>query len=332
MSDSPPEDLKTATPVAEAPAEKPAESPPADGADSKSPPSMLDTVKAALAPRAETESSTVDKSPEKEGSETAAPAEDDGEEFKDLPSKEELQRLHSKTRRRMQWFMDKMSGQDTEIQELKPQAEAYARVQKYIADAGLDTTEVNTGFEVMRAIKANDPWKALEKLRPIMAVLEKQAGVVLPPELQEQARGGYISEAHAQELAQLRAREAANRQTIERQQQANFEQQRQAATQAVTTELSSWESSKAASDPDYQAKKAPFLHEALQAKWARGERPRNPQEAREQAEKTMKEVEDRLRSILPKPVEIRPTTGSTTPAAKPQVASMVDVVRRAVGR
>jgi DNA repair exonuclease SbcCD ATPase subunit len=329
MSDSPTEIEKTVAPAAEAPAEKPAESPPADGSDSKSPPSILDAVKAAIKPKAAAESSTADKSPGAESPESALP-EDDGEEFKEPPTKEELARLHSKTRRRMQWFMDELSTREKRFQEVAPKAEGFDRIQKFVSDAGLTADEVNRTFETARALK-QDPWTALATLEPIVEKLKQITGRALPNDLQEQARGGYISEQHASELAQLRAREAAQRQQIENQSRQAQEQQRAAAQAAVQTAFGEWESSKA-TDPDYTAKKAPLLHRFLKAKWADGEIPSTPQAARAQADQVMKEVEEHLRALLPKPAEIRPITGTTSPAARPQVASTLDAVRRAVGR
>src|SRR3546814_12555294 len=81
---------------------------------------------------------------------------------------------------------------------------------KYVEEAGLETAEVNQTFEAARLIKDAgrgqvDPAVALEAIMPFVQSLQALAGQVLPPELQQQVEQGALSEAHARDLARLRA-------------------------------------------------------------------------------------------------------------------------------
>lgn len=340
MPDSPPDEIKNTTPetpVSETPkAETPAVSPPADGQDGKSPTSTLDAVMAAIKPKTEAGSSDAKVAGKETAQETSSTeakpeGEDDGEELGEVTS-DELNRYTSKTRRRVKQLIEQRDTYRGQVESLTPKADALDRVTDYIAKAGLTKDEVNLGFEIMQAMK-NDPFRANELLAPYVTKLQEVTGRILPVELQEQVRGGYISEAAAQELATLRARNALAQASAERQTQTTLASQRQADLSAVQTELTTWETSKAATDPDYQAKKATLVQRFLKAKWADGDMPRTAEAARKQADDVLKEVETHLRSVAPPKQELRPIQGGTTsPAARPAVTSTLDAIRRAVGR
>lgn len=340
MPDSPPDEIKNTTPetpVSETPkAETPAVSPPADGQDGKSPTSTLDAVMAAIKPKTEAGSSDAKVAGKETAQETSSTeakpeGEDDGEELGEV-TPDELNRYTSKTRRRVKQLIEQRDTYRGQVESLTPKADALDRVNDYITQAGLSRDDVNRGFEIMRLMK-QDPFEALRHLAPYVAKLQEITGGVLPAELQEQVRGGYISEAAAQELATLRARNALAQASAERQTQATQASQRQAESSAVQAELNTWETSRAATDPDYQAKKAPLVQRFLKAKWADGEVPRTAEAARKQADDVLKEVETHLRSIVPPKQEIRPLQGVTSsPAARPAVTSTLEAIKRAVGR
>lgn len=307
-------------------------------------PSILDAVKAALEPKDE------EKSPGSEGQEAdtedaEAKSEEDGAED-DLGdvTEEELSSYRPKTKRRIEGLLNERKALKDELEGLRPQAQQFEQMVNYVRDAGLDTHEVNQTFEAARLIKAAsrgqvDPQVALDAIMPFVQEVQALAGQILPPELQSQVEQGALSEAHARDLARLRAstqaRDAAARQAADVAARQQAEQQTQAqarqAAQATAQAVSAWENSWKQSDPDYRLKTGRVQEKVELEVMRRRGAPLGPEEALAIAKKARADVEAELRAFQPKRTEVKPVTGQAASESRPKPKTSLEAMKMAIG-
>ncbi len=299
---------------------------PTDDKGAKAPASILDAVNSALKEQPATGESPAPDSPG-----TDAPTE--AEAQSDEVTQDELNRYHSRTRKRIQHFIGKTKEQAAEIGRLQPLAEQAERINGFVQNSGLDWDEVNSGFELMRLMKTN-PIEAREKLAPIWDALNKVCGVELPPELQQKVDQGYVDEATARELAQSQAQarlaQNANQRTAERIQQTQQAAAHQHATNSVKSAVSTFESSWKKSDPDFAAKYPRVMEKVeltLSRMAASGKRLSSPADAVKVIEDAKKAVEADLKPFLSKREAIAPLpNGAVAANGNPKPKSMADAV------
>lgn len=318
-----------------------ASSPADEGVDH---PTLLDAVTAALKPKDE------EKSPGSEGQEAETETEEakpeEGEADDDLGevTEEELSRYRPKTKRRIEGLLNERKSLQAELEGVRPQAQQFERMVQYVQEAGLNTDEVNQTFEAARLIKAAsrgqiEPSAALEAIMPFVQELQALTGQILPPELQTQVEQGALSEAHARDLARLRAgnqaRDAAARQAAEAAQRQQAEQHTrstaQAAAQRVATAVSAWENDWRSSDPDYRLKAGRVNEKVELAVARRRGAPLSPEDAVAIAKQAKTEVESELRALRPKPTEQRPVTGQVASDARPKPKTSLEAMKMAIG-
>lgn len=276
---------------------------------------------------------------EKEGD--SEPAEGDkpkdGEdELSDEVTDEELNSYKPKTQRRMRQLLDQRDEARREIESLKPAAERMERITEYVANAGLDSQEVNTGFEIMRMMK-QDPVKALETLTPYYQALQQAVGEVLPEDLNLEVQEGRISEERARELSRSRSREALARQASEqaaaRAEALQSQQQVETVARQAQAAVSAWEQKWSSSDPDYPAKSARVM-EKIQLEMLRREkagmaRP-TPEEAVQISQKALDAVNAELKPLLSKrqAIEAPVTSGGAATDARPVPQNTMDALEQ----
>ncbi len=288
--------------------------------------SVFEAVNSAL-----TEGKASGDSPAPNSPATDAPTE--AELLSDEVSKDELNRYHSRTRKRIQHFIERTKGQATEIGRLKPLAEQAERLNGFVQQSGLDWDEVNSGFELMRLMKTN-PIEAREKLEPIWNALNRACGFELTPELKQKVDLGYVDEATAQQLSQAQARahivQNANQRTVEQIQQAQQEATHRQATQSVKSAVSTFESQWKKSDPDFAAKYPRVMEKVeltLSRKAMKGERLTSPADAVKIIEDAKKAVEAELKPYVQKREPIAPLpNGAIAANGSPRPKSMADAV------
>jgi len=303
---------------------------------------LVSRVKDALAKKPEAENTTdsgeqgskpdpVTDAPAKEGD-----AADDGSG--DL-TEEELARLRPKTRKRIDNLLKDRSDRDAEISTLKPDAEQFRTVKRFVEEAGLSKDEVNQGFDVMRALK-RDPARAYQVLRPIMDQLEQINGLVLPDDLQQAVRLGQITEAHATELSRTRASTAlSQRQLQERNESAEAQRQQDAHKSRVdetSTKVSEWERSQEKSDPDWKHKqKAVMQAVELETMRQMNAKPGwfpSPDEALKISKDALAGVNEQLKAFVPRKREINPAHADSSAASSlgPKPKTALEAARRAL--
>lgn len=332
----------------------PAESPPAEKKDDNKSFGIADAVRAALNPEKEQSSGSGEDEGKGESDDAPDPAVGDkkpeeGEGDEDDLTKEEFQELKPKTRRRIEKLARQNTTLTTRVAELEPKAQALEAFHSITRNANLNKDDVNTIFHIGGLMK-NDPVKAWEVLKPIVAQLQEIVGEIIPKDLQDQITTGRITQDAAKELSRLRAEKGVNIST--QQQNTERENQNRAAQAAESAQtlqrdvggaITKWENDWKASDPDYSLKSS-RVSEAIELELNRAiilakegkpnNLPRSVEEAVKMANDVKKRVEKEMRQLLPKrnnPI-IHVTGTGVTNGSKPVLKNMNDVVRMAVGQ
>lgn len=220
----------------------------------------------------------------------------------------------------------------TDLPKLKQNADAMATIVNYSRDAGLNSQEVNTGFEIMKAMKQS-PAKALELLTPYVQALYQATGEILPADIQKSVDEGRIDEAHARELSRARASANFANGTVENVRTAETARAAEAARQShvgnLTNAITEWENQWKTSDPDYSLKSNDVLRELkLRLLENNNQLPKTNAELITLANGIKTEVDAKFKKLMPKKRELKPVilsgSGAKTVSAP---KSMLDVVR-----
>jgi hypothetical protein len=299
-------------------------------ADEKgSPASMLDAVKTAL------DIGDQEKTPvsETEGSKAEVVASDEKPADEADFTEDELKSYKPKTQERIRRLVGKIHDAKSEADSLRPKADGFERISAFVRDKGLSEQDVNTGFEIM-ALMSSDPVRAYQVLTPIYQQLAANVGAVLPQDLADDVRLGYVSQNRAQELAQTRAladieRNRAQR-FVEQRQQEEIGRQNQAHIDGVAGAVTTWEKAKSANDPDWELKRE-RIGELIELEVRRAGYPQNPQQAVELAEKALMRVSQELKKFAPRATSVTPVTGAASGRSQAQPQNMLEAIKRAVG-
>jgi hypothetical protein len=298
--------------------------------------SMIDAVQAALEPKeASPPSPNQDQQPPAADSEAPKA---DGEIPDDL-SEDELKALSWKAQQRFKKLASTLKTRDGEVTTLKTKADEYDKIVGSINKAGLDNREVDELIEIGSLLK-KDPARALAALQPIVDTLRDVAGEILPPELQERVRLGYISESDARELHKAKVNEGQARRTAERE-----SAERKAADEATANEklistsvsaVEAWEKQQAATDPDWTLKQKEVAEQVELAIVREAQKRNAPwfpnaKESVELSKAALKTVNERLARFKARPNEIRPPAApGASPRSKPAPKTMLDAINNAL--
>ena len=285
--------------------------------------SVLDRVKAALAPKPDGSSPSKAGQDVKPNPET--PSEDDEKEPENDPTAEDIARYHSKTRKQVQRLLSQRNQALDKVKELEPEAEGFRRFTSYIRDSGMNADEANLLLEVGRNMK-RDPLKAWEQLKPYVAALQQMAGEELPDDLKAAVTKGEITEPYARQIARGRTETT----VLSRRTQAQDEQaqQRQQADQtarhadAVAQTISGWESNQAKTDPDWKLKQE-RIGELIELEVRRSGYPKTTQAALDMAEKAKTKATAEIARYAPRPqpvTSVNPASATRVAPAKPTTA------------
>lgn len=203
--------------------------------------------------------------------------------------------------------------------------ERFLQLHTFMQNANLEPAEVNSGFQIMAAMK-NDPQAAYDALLPYMQNLETILGKKLPPDLQEQVDDGHATEEIATELAQRRSRQAAAEAAGEK---AKTEAQAAQAAQ-VSGAVSKWEADWQTADPDYAVKQPRVLEKIKLAILEKG-LPASTAAAVKLANDSKAAVDAELAALRPKPKAIVPPVGGAAPKSVAEPKSLMDIIRQKAG-
>ena len=307
------------SPAASSPAEKPA--------------TMLDAVKAAIAPKEATPASKSTDQPA-EGEDPDSTKAETPED--DTLSPEEIKALSARTQQRFSKLTKNLKAASSEIESLKPKAAEFDKIDTYVRNAGLSPQDVAGTLEIAALLRSS-PQGALARLLPIVAQLQSMTGETLPTELQTRVDQGYLTEADAKTLAKAQAGErlATQRATALTEDQQNEARKQEFRTLTTDTvgKVTSWEAQQATRDPDWHLKRdfiADLVKSAIDDKSRELNRPwfPNAAEAVELSANALKTVNERVKRFGPRPTEIRPVSnGGASPRSNAVPKTMLDVVR-----
>lgn len=288
------------------------------------PKSLLDVVKSAVeAPKA-AESATV----EGEGVEASAEAKEKPEGETQAEADEKLP-FHQHPR-----WKEVLAERDG----FREDAGRFRQMESYMQEHGLTAEEVGQGFTVMAQLKSGkseDLAAAREYFATGLAALDAQLGNVLPDDLQERVDEGLVDVETAQELARTRAAEKLTKDRLEardtRDAETRAADDAQKVANAMAEAVEGWEQRIKGNDPDY-AKKATLVETTCRAIVQRdpAKTPKNAHEAVALVEEAYGQVNDILKSSLPKPkpVALAPRGSSATAVAQPK--TLRDAVQAAL--
>lgn len=297
--------------------------------------SMIDAVQAALEPK---EASPTSPNPDPAAQADPDAPKADGEISDDL-SEEELKALSWKAQQRFKKLASTLKARDGEVATFKTKADEYDKIVGSITKAGLDNREVDELIEIGSLLKSN-PAAALARLAPIVNVLQEVAGEILPPELQEEVRLGYITEARARELHKAKVNANHTQRTAEKQ-----AAERKAADEAAEAQklidtsvsaVEAWEKQQASADPDWHLKRKEVAEQVELAIVREAQKRNAPwfpnsEESVKLSKEALKTVNERLARFRPKPAQILPPhTPGASPRSKPAPKTILDAINNAL--
>ena len=309
--------------------------------------STFDVVMNAIKPEGDEDgrSSEEDKSKKSEGEEKPKDKKDvTDDEFEDF-SPEERKHLKKATAERFDKLKglyreskEKVTQLSAQVEQANVEAGYYRQFVGFLDENRISQEEANKLFDI-GALMKNDPMKALEALTPYYNELLHITGNILPTDLQQQVKQGYITKDKALELSRLRATRETERQIgTERQthqQQREADRQRGQEVSAMQSGIAGWEKDWASSDPDYAKKKDRVLDRVellLVRAQKNGTLPKTTDEAVKLANQAKTEVEADLKRMNPPRKQVRPVDGGSSASNMPDAKNTADVIRRTLNQ
>jgi hypothetical protein len=270
-----------------------------------------------------------DKKPEDASDESS----DDESELTD----EEMKLLKPKTRKRIQKLQGLVSEANERVEQFQEKAGRYEQFETFLSTNRISGEEADELF-MIGALMKNNPQAALNAITPHYNRLLEITGNIMPDDLKQQVKQGYITEQHARELSQRRANEQVQN-AVHQEQQQYQQQQQQVAHQNlinnITASVAKREQQWAANDPDYKMKQSKIL-ERIELKLGRagreGRLPTTAEGAVQLAEDAKREVEKEIQSYKPKKPVTPPIGGSGSSTNVPEPKNTVELIRQSLGQ
>ena len=246
---------------------------------------------------------------------------------------EELKRYGPKTQARIKQLLDQRHEKHQEVEALKPKAVQYDAIMQFAEASRLSKEDVGSIMELGSLVR-NDPEKALQRLAPIVQHLQELTGHILPAEVQERVRLGYISEEDARRLVKSEKSTALTREQLD---QARQDQEREAEAaalkelqQTAKTTAESWEAARKRTDPDWQLKQR-RIGELTELEVRRNGFPETKAKMVELLDSVYANVNQEMSRLLPRPAAIKPVTGTASAQATSEPKTSQEAAMRALG-
>lgn len=289
----------------------------------------------------DTEGSQEEDDSEEKGSDEPKKSDEvsDDEELSD----DELKGLKVQTRNRMKKLQQRLRERTDERDDLKQKYEAvevdaqnYRNIVGYLENNDLSQEDANEILHI-GALMKRDPQKALELMTPAYNQLLEITGNVLPADLQKRVEEGYTDQEDALRLS--RAMAANNITNVTRQQEQYRQQQMSVARQqkvnqdiqqALTDLHNQWEQT----DSDYKHKLA-RIQDRSKLAWfeasRQGRMPQSVDEAVQMVTNIKREVENEMRSLMPKRKSVQTVESGSASKASPAPTTTMQVFDQILG-
>jgi hypothetical protein len=272
-----------------------------------------------------TQSATPDQS--------AAPTED---ELSDDPSREEMERYHSRTRKRIDKLLEQRNAARQESEALKADAQVATGLRQYLQQNDIAKEDFSVLLDLGAALRKGDFRTFYEGVRPYVELAEEALGVRIPADLQQQVQQGqmtseaaryFAQERMARQLAESNAQRASQYASQQAQvvQQAQSQQQMEALQASIKGAVAAWENTARQADPDY-AHKQDAVKNMLWAVVNERGAPQSPEQAVEIAKEAYRRANDMVSRFAPKPRATAPSPSSVNrnSGATPEPKSLME--------
>lgn len=349
MTDSSPEAAEIETGEVETEADQ--DAPPAESSTAEGVKSLHEIVDDVLgtgseeSPASESGAEETSSKPRQESDEAKKSDDQEAEGPKD-PTDEELKTYSANAQDRIRELVSRRKEVESRVAELegeaetlRPQAEQTARLNEFLQRNRIGPDEFQNVVGIAALIQTGQYDKALEIVTPIYRQLLDVSGNILPADLQEEVRLGYITEKRAHELQRERAtaRNAQDRETRAAEDTARQRQDRQNAELVDTLAKTgdAWHTEKATSDPDWSLKQDLVTDQVETAlhrlKATPDQIPRTEADVRKFLDEQLRIVENRLKPFKPTPQNVRSNTGKpASQASRPKPESYMDAINQAL--
>jgi polyhydroxyalkanoate synthesis regulator phasin len=239
---------------------------PSDAAKGESKETLLDAVMRVVKPADDADKLKVpgegtvpgSDQPQSDGTDGASSEEDLSED----PSKEELGKYHSRTRKRIEKLLDQRNAARDEVTSLRGQAQVAEGLRSYLTTNDIAKEDFSLLLDLGTALRRGDWQTFYQGVAPYMELAEEALGVRLPKDLQAQVQQGHLTteaarhfsrERYARMLAETKAQDAGHHaQRIEQQvRHQDTARQVEALKTSINGAVSAWEASVRQTDPDY---------------------------------------------------------------------------------
>lgn len=294
------------------------------------------------------------KSKDEDASDEAkAKQSEEDEKAKEDPDEAELKKYSENAQNRIRELIGRrkeveaeVAARSQELEQLKPKAESYAKLESYMQQNNIPQEHFNNTLAITGLINTGRYDDALKVVTPIFQQLLTLTGNTMPPDLAEEVRLGKISEERARELAKARVgnqnlqetRQRESEQAKTQQEAQQLERQQEQTRQWVNTLVTtsdSWYAEKSKSDPDWKLKQDFVVQEAeLQMRKLSEDPAKLPKTADETKvflDNVMKTVEGRISAFKPKPKQVDHMNGKPVSAgAQAKPGSLMDAINQAL--
>lgn len=247
------------------------------------------------------------------------------EELSEDPSKEEMDRYHSRTRKRIDKLLEQRNAARDQITTLQGQAQIADGLRNYLATNDIAKEDFSMLLDLGAALRRGDWATFYRGVAPYVELAEEALGVRLPKDLQEQVQHGHLTaeaarnfsrERYARMLAEANAAKTADRATFAAQhmQQESAARQVEALKGAINGAVQAWEASVRQTDPDYAHKQDAVKNLLWSVVNERGA-PQTPEQAVEIAKEAYRRANEMASRFAPKP---RPTAQVPSSISRPQ--------------
>lgn len=244
------------------------------------------------------------------------------------PTEEELKDYSQKANARIRDLVSQRNEAQAVVDRVQPFLD-------FVQKNDIPGQDLDIMLDLTAKLRHGDFSGFLQGISPYVNLAQQYTGQVLPPDLQQQVKQGYVSPAIAKELAQRRAQVQVGDANLQTAKNQNARQTAEANATAVRSAIAQWEKKTQQSDPDY-ALKADMIRRTSQALMQEHGNPRNAKEAIHLVTTAYEEVNKQTAGFrpAPKPTANAPRStgqsGGAAPTAEPK--SMMDAAMQALDR
>ena len=297
------------------------------------PQSMLDAVVAEVGEPSDPASENVDG----EEKATPDPGPDANEDVKGAeaetsevpegdPTEEEMKNYSQKANSRIRKLVEERNDMASRASRGEP-------IVDFLEKNDIPNEDLDVILDLTAKLRQGDFAGFLQGVSPYVDLAQQYTGQVLPADLQQQVKQGYVSPEIATELAQRRAQNQVLQDNTARRSTSDQKQMAQNRADNIRVAVTDWEKQVAQTDPDYKLK-ADIVRRTSQAMMQEHGAPQSPQDALNMVKAAYEEVNGTVGKLRPAPKATRrgPSStgqhGGTAPVAEP--TSMMEAMQQAL--